>query len=304
MNAPNRDLLRVGPVEPADEPEALALLVSDLAPPERARRIASLRAQCANETIEGLWAAYRGRRMVGAMRAQIQPGRTALVAAPRVTAGQPDDTAGELLNRVVAALPAAGVQLAQVLLASDHGPEAELLSAAGFRHASDLLYLVSVSGVFPEAPPADHLEFLPYRPERHRQLAQMVERTYAGSLDVLAIDGVRNVDDVLAGYRAAGAFDPARWLLVRHGGADVGCLLLADDAENDQWELTYLGVVPESRRRGFGLAMTRHAQWLAQKASRGRVVLAVDAANAPAIAVYAAAGFVAWDRRSVFLRVF
>ena len=31
-------------------------------------------------------------------------------------------------------------------------------------------------------------------------------------------------------------------------------------------------------------------------------MLAVDAANSPAIAVYAAAGFEVWDRRSVFLR--
>jgi RimJ/RimL family protein N-acetyltransferase len=32
--------------------------------------------------------------------------------------------------------------------------------------------------------------------------------------------------------------------------------------------------------------------------------LAVDAANEPAIAAYAAAGFQAWDRRRVYLRVF
>ena len=36
---------------------------------------------------------------------------------------------------------------------------------------------------------------------------------------------------------------------------------------------------------------------------RQRLVLAVDAANEPALRTYAAAGFQAWDRRSVFIRV-
>jgi hypothetical protein len=99
-------------------------------------------------------------------------------------------------------------------------------------------------------------------------------------------------------------FDPALWLTVQHAGADVGCLLISPERENVQWELTYMGVVPEARGRGFGLAMARHAQWLALESKCGRLVLAADAANAPAIEVYAAAGFTTWDRRSVFLRVF
>jgi hypothetical protein len=32
-------------------------------------------------------------------------------------------------------------------------------------------------------------------------------------------------------------------------------------------------------------------------------VLAVDASNEPALAMYAAAGFASWDRRSVFVRI-
>jgi ribosomal protein S18 acetylase RimI-like enzyme len=63
-----------------------------------------------------------------------------------------------------------------------------------------------------------------------------------------------------------------------------------------------MGVVPEARGQGLGISIVRHAQYLARAAGRERLVLAVDAANEPAIAVYAAAGFVCWDRRSVFLR--
>ena len=124
------------------------------------------------------------------------------------------------------------------------------------------------------------------------------------SLDCPHIEPARGIDDVLAGYRATGVFDPARWLIVGHQGNDVGCVLLADHPQLDQWELIYMGVVPEARGRRFGLGIARHAQWLARQAGRERLTLAVDAANSPALDVYAAAGFVIWDQCHVFLRSF
>jgi ribosomal protein S18 acetylase RimI-like enzyme len=99
-------------------------------------------------------------------------------------------------------------------------------------------------------------------------------------------------------------FDPQRWLIVGEGRHDIGCLLLADYPRDDQWELVYMGLVREARGRGLGAAIVRHAQWLARQAERSRLVLAVDADNWPAIAVYVACGFVTWDHRSVYVRVF
>jgi ribosomal protein S18 acetylase RimI-like enzyme len=64
-----------------------------------------------------------------------------------------------------------------------------------------------------------------------------------------------------------------------------------------------MGIVPTSRGAGWGVEIARQAEWLAGVASRGRVVLAVDAENSPAVRMYAAAGFQAWDRRHVFVRV-
>ena len=157
---------------------------------------------------------------------------------------------------------------------------------------------------FPSEQP--HLEFNlePFSPANHERLIRLIEATYRGSLDCPLVDGIRDTADVLAGYRAAGQFRLELWLLVQVGGRDVACLLLADHPAQDQFEIVYLGVCPECRGRGWGLALTRHAQWLAHRAGRSRVVLAVDAANAPAIAVYETAGFVAWDRRSLLVRVF
>jgi GNAT superfamily N-acetyltransferase len=65
-----------------------------------------------------------------------------------------------------------------------------------------------------------------------------------------------------------------------------------------------MGVLPAARGHGWGAGIVRYAQWLAGQAARGRLVLAVDAANAPALRMYAAAGFRQWDQTSVFLRIF
>jgi len=60
--------------------------------------------------------------------------------------------------------------------------------------------------------------------------------------------------------------------------------------------------VPEARGRGYGLDLTRHAQWLAREAGCDQTVLAVDAANDPAIRTYVAAGFREFDRKTVWIR--
>ena len=65
-----------------------------------------------------------------------------------------------------------------------------------------------------------------------------------------------------------------------------------------------VGVVPFARGRSWGMDITRHAQWLTSRAGRPRLVLAVDAANEPAISMYAALGFRAWDRRTLYLKIF
>jgi GNAT superfamily N-acetyltransferase len=92
-------------------------------------------------------------------------------------------------------------------------------------------------------------------------------------------------------------------LIVRHADQDVGCLILADHPRYENMELVYMGVVPEGRGQGWGIEVVRHAQRLARRAGRQRLVLAVDASNQPAIRMYASAGFQAWDQRRVYYRL-
>ncbi len=131
----------------------------------------------------------------------------------------------------------------------------------------------------------------------------LLEKTYEGTLDCPPLDGQQATADVLAGYRETGEFRPELWMFIRDGDADVGCLLLADHPADQQYELVYQGVTPAARGRGLGLFITRHAQWLTAQARRERLVLAVDAANHPAVRIYREAGFGQWDRRFLLMKV-
>lgn len=244
------------------------------------------------------------RRLVGAVWLRSLPGRVSSVTSPRTAALAPSETGSVLLRSAADLARSRQSAFVQALAEANDVRAGADFAAAGFEHPADLLFLVADC----DSPGVDdgpaNLEWVPYQPEHHCRLANLVERTYVESRDCPGLDGVRAIDDVLAGYRATGQFDPDRWLIAVEDGQDVGCLLLADHPDDDQWELVYLGVAPEFRGLGLGRALTQRALSMARGAGRARVVLAVDAANAPAIEIYRQAGFEAWDRRAIFLRRF
>lgn len=253
--------------------------------------------------------ARRDGRLLGALYCEVQLGGSAGLWPPQIA----DHVAGDegfvercsqlLLESAFDWLGPQRIKVVQSLLAADSGRDADRLRAAGFTHSADLLYLVSLANSFPSAPIEAELSFEPVSSRSDEELARLLEATYEQTLDCPALNGVQDCRDVLAGYRATGSFDPSRWFFVRRAGRDIGCLLLADFPDVNQWLVVYMGLVPAVRGQGLGIELVRHAQWLCGQAGRSRLVLAVDAANAPAINIYAAAGFIAWDRRSVWLRV-
>lgn len=296
----------VVPAPPECRRAALDLVLRPLAPDDRPRVIdQTLHAVAAGtRSLDGLLIARRGPRLLGAVWAEIQPGRTAGVWPPQVAAAASHAIASELLAHAAAYLRAHRVRMAQALLAADASAMAETLRAADFEHLTDLLYLVSGTGQFPTAPVASGLTFEPVNSESEERLAAIVEATYLQTLDCPRLNGLRECRDVLAGYRDTAHGDTSHWFLVRSGNCDVGCLLLARHAEIDTWEVIYMGLTPAARGAGLGAEVARQAQWLVRAAGGDRLMLAVDAANEPAIKTYAAAGFVTFDRRRVFVRFF
>ena len=296
----------VSQASPSEYGAALRLIFAHLAQDQQHTqiKITANEARAGRVSLEGIFVAKRSEKIVGATWCQVLPGHTAAVWPPRLEVDEAQGTLGQLYDAATRYLTTRQVRLAQCLVDTDCSPDAQALREAGFEYAADLLYMVSTRDAFPESRPSRQLEYEPYVPANQQRLASLVQRTYRDTLDCPALDGVRSLQDVLDGYEATGEHDPGRWLYIRTKTADVGCLLLADHPREKQWELIYMGLVPEARGHGWGLEATRYAQWLTGQAQRDRLVLAVDAANRHAVRSYAAAGFTVWDRRSVFMKVF
>jgi ribosomal protein S18 acetylase RimI-like enzyme len=284
--------------------EALALVLSELAPSQR-REIAASVHNCDFDPLvpHGLLIAVRDGYLRGAAWLQPQPGKTAVLWPPQLVPGEDHRTAYQLAEAAAGELNRLDVSMAQVLLPANDITHIAVLTSIGFEHLADLVYLSCESERFATAPGDSKLEFIRYAESQRERFAQLVEQTYENTLDCAALNGVRSMDDVLDGYRAAGTFRAENWLTVRHVGQDVGVLLLADHTPVKHWELVYMGLTPAARGRGLGLEIVRHAQRLARRALVERIVLAVDEVNQPARSMYCRAGFEAWDRRAVYVRV-
>ena len=284
---------------------ALALLVSGDPFSERNERIATIAAalRTGDSTTATLVGAMRDEELTAVAWGQILLGKTALLWPPRLAPKEIASVGDRLQEFLDQQLQAAGIRMAQAVLSNREHADAQRLERVGYSHAADLLYLISPleqlasTGGF-------EIDFVQYTCSERERLAALVERTYVDTLDVPALDGVRDMSDVLCGYEQTGEFSPDRWFFIRHEGQDVGCLLLNDHPAQQQWELVYLGIVPEARGNGWGRQATRFAQGLARQAGRARLILAVDAANDPAVSAYTSAGFFELLRRSVFLKIF
>lgn len=281
--------------------DALKLALAHLPPEDQARHCQAW-TLAMQRNAAAVWVGHRDGTVVAALIAEAPAGGAATVSLPQLAPYEPSATLTKMLAMVSESLGRSGVRLVQIVPPGFTSDEEQSILAAGFQRGCELLYLVAVRGTFPDASPADEITLLSLNDAGESRLAQVMERTYTGSLDCPNLREQRSISDVLDGYRHLGQFDPALWLVAQCEGVDVGCLLLADHPQSNTWELVYMGVVPEARGRGLGLAVVRHAQWLASAAGRERLTAAVDADNEPAVRIYAAAGFVGWDRRTVFLR--
>lgn len=282
--------LVIQPCPAAERQAALAMLFPEVAVKELP----------GDEADRGLLAARRGERLVGCTWVRFLPGSSAVLWPPTTIQQEPATTRRALLEAGIQCGREADARLLQTALDPAERDRLAEFTAAGFRHLTDLVYLSAASTVAPQKPPYLSLQAEVVPTEEFQRLASVVERTYEGTLDCPQLNGVRDAKEVLADYQVCG--EPSCWLLLRHAGQEVGCLLLNDHSADSQWELVYLGLVPEARGNGWGKQIARHAQWLTREAGRRRLVLSVDQANTPARNIYRRCGFTEWNRRTVLLR--
>src|SRR5262249_15951423 len=138
----------------------------------------------------------------------------------------------------------------------------------------------------------DPLEYQSYdAPESRGRFHGTLLRSYEGTLDCPEVNGVRTLDEGLAGHRAQGQHDPRPWRLARAHGGVVGVLLLTEMPEWRTWDVSYVGIVPEARGRGLGRTLMRKALWEARSSAVRQLTLSVDTRNLPACHLYLGLGF-------------
>jgi len=300
------DSVEFATVSDSQRAQALAMLASHEPACERTGRIATIVTAFRDADVSAatLVGATRDANLLAVAWGQILPGKTALLWPPRLATNESQAVGDRLQAFLDSQLEATGICMAQAVLSDCKHSDAARLERVGYTHAADLLYLVSQLLQFEATAAEVGIDFVQYTQADRKRLSDLVERTYIDTLDVPALNGVRDTDDVLSGYEQTGEFSPHRWFFIRNNDEDVGCLLLNDHPGQQQWELVYMGIVPESRGNGWGRQATRFAQRLAKDAGRERLILAVDATNDPAVGAYTRAGFFELLRRSVYLKIF
>ena len=292
--APGDDPARVicRPAQRAEIEPALRLLLADangLAGDDAVLDFLSFAVHRKIDT-SATWVAEHQRRIVWAILPIVSAGRTMLLFTSGRLPRQTPPHAVRLLADAVCRYYGAGarpVALAQLLLDPGDRTVHDLYRRTGFEDLAELIYLQKSVRAVSEIEPPMCGPLVNYSPDAHALFADTIALSYEGSLDCPALNGQRDVEDVIAGHKATGAFDPSMWFALRdESGRGRAVLLLNPTAASDSVELVYLGLVPAARGKGVGDALMRLAVATAERREFRELSLAVDARNAPALRLY------------------
>jgi ribosomal protein S18 acetylase RimI-like enzyme len=291
-------MLTIAPAPPEDWTAALERAFAQTPEADRPARVAQCHALLANGVLDprGVWAARTDGAIIAAQVCVPLAGAACLFWLPA--------SRGEAAD----ALVRAGLdwcrgwhcKLAQALANDAEMLWTEPLLRSGFRPITRLCQLERQLHDLPTAVDTD-LRFEAYRPSLAAEFAATLEQTYLGTLDCPELNGRRSVDEILAGHRGQGRFDPHFWWLAYAGDQPAGVVLLAEMPDGLTCELAYLGVVPQFRRHGVGRAMTLHALC---NCPATRMTLVVDVRNLPAHRLYESLGFREFETSTVLLFFF
>jgi ribosomal protein S18 acetylase RimI-like enzyme len=299
VETPAKTSWRIVTAQADQLPAALDLAFGHLSEVERSdRKLQVLGLMAAGELdARGVFLARRGTAPEAVLVCQPLVGGTGVVWLPR---GEPTAFEG-LIETGLRWLRGRGSRLAQVICLTDEEQLLGPLLRAGFLPAGPILYFRHDLAAPPSrrAFPAAHI--VPVVGLSDDFLGAILQATYDGTHDFPELTGRRSLAEILAGHRAAGRHDPAEWFVAFLDARPAGVAFLTELEPLEGWELSYLGIVPEFRRRGLARALVELA--LERVVDRGGAQLdvVVDARNAPALQLYRSLGFTVYAQRSVAL---
>ncbi len=235
-------------------------------------------------------------------------GRTGMCFTTKPTNDAETDELGAVIEHACKHLPPKVVRLAQALVETTDEVLIRAHTRAGMPPMATLLYLRRAMPQGQEfgsvTPLPEGVELVPYRPGHDDPvLMEVLPRTYEGTLDCPELSNTRRPSDVVASHRAAGAWSPALWWMVRHEGRAEGVALFSAMPEQVGVELVYFGLTPVLRGRGLGRLLLQHTFARLRGRPETHLTCACDERNAPALRMYEALGMYEHERRVALVRV-
>lgn len=268
---------------------ALRMLLADSSGPANDERVLDFLSLTMRRglSVNDLWIATVDRHIVWTLLPVVNPGRTMLLLSPSyLPPGVGTDAVSALVDAVAAHYLEQGIHLAQLLLEQHCTELVEAYATAGFLHLAELIYLERRVRSASNEPLPEWLRIVNYSNETHALFAKTIQETYQQSLDCPALNGVRDINDVIAGHQAAGDFEPTQWHLMLHDDKPLGVLLLSKTGAGGSLELVYLGLTPEARGQGFADLFMKLALASVPRSGCTTLTLAVDSRNEPALRLY------------------
>lgn len=259
-----------------------------------------------------LWVASQGGptgRMLGSVLLVPNHGSTAMLFLGQATGWSDTSAVVELIKAVCDGPGRKGVGVIQSLIDPGQVIEGEVLERAGLSRLAKLIYMQrSIEPGEHRVPRprrlggCDSPSILTYSEATHSDFARAIEASYVQTLDCPGLVGMRQTDQIIEGHKGTGQFDPGNWLAYfDDAGEPIAVLLLAQVAQGNGTELVYLGVAQAYRGKRIGRELMQYAVSEAARMGGGRLYLAVDDRNDPAVRLYNSMGFRASTRKIAYV---
>ncbi len=238
---------------------------------------------------------------VGVAWGQNLPGRMSQIRNVILAQTESDQTAQYLIDALDQEFGKQGASFAIMVLEESPTRVHQWLETSGY---DSLCHVETRCQPLPTAnwTASPAIELISGAENKRAELISIIEATYQQSLDCPKLQKLRSTDDLLNGYQGQGLIPTNGWSFVHHGNTIVGCLLMTAFSEENYWELSYLGLIPEARGQGWGAQIVQQACLQATNGGADLLIATVDRDNQPALAIYEQLGFLTVERNSIYAK--
>ncbi|MBI1337120.1 MAG: GNAT family N-acetyltransferase [Phycisphaera sp.] len=249
-------------------------------------------AQAHRLSLEQLWCAMRGERVMASAMLVPSAGRAGMVFTSPLSVADEVAVTGQLVREACRSQGAMRLNLVQALLDPHQKLEARAMASAGFTDLATLVYMQRRANL-PSKPMSLErgIEAVHFDEQTRPIFERAILASYEQTLDCPGLLGLREIGDIIAGHMATGRFDPRLWWALHKQGEPVGVMLLNTVPQRAAMEVVYLGLSVPFRGQGLAHRLLEHGLGTARDHGVTSLILAVDEANAPAVRLYRSLGF-------------